>query len=91
MYTREISAFLFLKGRIFFMGKTPLPCYQIGWVLFLALPQTGFVTPWKSLHLSDTVLWGFFSFVLWDGDKNMFQVQVRRLNIHSPPPLSSCC
>lgn len=37
------------------MGKIPVPCYQIGWVLFLALPQTDFVTPWKSLHLSDTV------------------------------------
>lgn len=37
------------------MEKTLLPGYKIPWVLFLALPQTGFVTPWKSLQLSEAV------------------------------------
>lgn len=37
------------------MEKTVVPGYQIPWVLFLALPQTGFVTPWKFLQLSEAV------------------------------------
>lgn len=64
------------------MEKTLLPGYKIPWVLFLALPQTGFVTPWKSLQLSEAVS----PLCAWDADTNMLQAQVRRLNARSHPP-----
>lgn len=47
--------FFFFKGQNCLMEKTIVPGYQIPWVLFLALPQTGFVTPWKFLQLSEAV------------------------------------
>lgn len=52
---REKCIYFFFKGQNCLMEKTLLPGYKIPWVLFLALPQTGFVTPWKSLQLSEAV------------------------------------
>lgn len=56
MRERERSAlYFFFKGQNCLMEKTLVPGCEIPGILFLALPQTGFVTPWKSRQRSETV------------------------------------